>query len=377
LLLEGSDLAELMAHVQAEFGPGARVVRAERVRSGGFAGFFAHERFELTVDVPEKAPGRPRAFMNVPKPKPAVDDAPASDGIDALLAAADAYDALPDGSTPEAESLDVMDDADESVPDEADPRPSVSTGGATFAGILEQVRALAGTPAPADIEVAPPPPEDPLRASLRGIGVPEFLLAGSGPVTLPGVLARVPAAPAMPRTPGSVIAVVGEQSDVDAVALLLAERLRLEPSATCAAGARSGGRARSGRVGVAKAATADELATWRERVAGGAQVGVVALAVGPDAADRADAAELLRASGATQVWAVVDARTKTADATRWMAEVGGPDGIDAVAVRGLFDTAQPGTVLDLGAPVAWVDGIPATTVAWAAALGQALGPAGR
>ena len=53
LLLEGSDLAELMAHVQAEFGPGARIVRAERVRTGGFAGFFARERFELTVDVPE------------------------------------------------------------------------------------------------------------------------------------------------------------------------------------------------------------------------------------------------------------------------------------------------------------------------------------
>jgi len=74
---------------------------------------------------------------------------------------------------------------------------------------------------------------------------------------------------------------------------------------------------------------------------------------------------------------VVDARTKTADATRWMADVGGSAGIDAVAVRGLFDTTQPGTVLDLGAPVVWVDGIPATTVAWAAALGQALGPTSR
>ena len=124
-------------------------------------------------------------------------------------------------------------------------------------------------------------------------------------------------------------------------------------------------------------ATADELTAWRERVAAGTQLGVVALAVGPDAADRADAAALLLISGATQVWAVVDARTKPADATRWMAEVAGPDGIDAVAVRGLFDTTQPGTVLDLGAPVVWVDGIPATTVAWAAALGQALGPTSR
>src|SRR4051794_20116740 len=113
-----------MAHVQAEFGPDARVVRAERVRSGGFAGFFAHERFELTVDVPEKPAGRPRAFMNVPRtaPAPAVTTAPAeADGIDALLAAADAYDALPDGSVPESyESLDVLDDHDEEVPDVPD-----------------------------------------------------------------------------------------------------------------------------------------------------------------------------------------------------------------------------------------------------------------
>ncbi|WP_028050740.1 hypothetical protein [Cellulomonas sp. URHD0024] len=373
LLLEGSDLAELMAHVQSEFGPGARVIRAERVRTGGVAGFFARERFELTIDVPEEPVPRPRALMNPPTKKPAA-PAPEVDGIDGLLAAADAYDALPDGSMPEA-TLDVLDDPDEVAPEPAG--PSVSTGSASFAGILEQVRALAGTPAPADIEVPAPPPEDPLRASLRGIGIPEALLGGAGPVTLPSVLARVPAAPALPRTPGSVLVVVGEQSDVDAVALLLAERLRLDAAAICAAGARPGGRARGGRVGVSKAGTADELAAWVERTASGPQIGVVALAVGPEPSDRAEAAELVRTCGAAQVWAVVDARTKTADATRWMAEVGGPAGIDAVAVRGLFDTAQPGTVLDLGAPVAWVDGIPATTVAWAAALGQALGPSGR
>ena len=101
------------------------------------------------------------------------------------------------------------------------------------------MRALAGTPAPADIEVPPPPPEDPLRASLRGIGVPEFLLGGSrpgDPARRAGPRAR--RTRRCPATPGSVVVVVGEQSDVDAVALLLAERLRLEPSAICAAGAR-------------------------------------------------------------------------------------------------------------------------------------------
>ena len=369
LLLEGSDLAGLMSRVADEFGPGAKVIRAERVRTGGLAGFFSRERFELTIDVPEPAPARPR-MAGIP-----AQHAPA-DGIDALLAAADASDALPDGSTAQPEvaaELPALPPGSEAAA-EPDPLTTVSTRGASFAGILEQVRALAGTPIPADIEVPPPPPEDALRTALRGIGVPEVLLGGAGPTTLPGVLAQVPAAPPLPRAAGAVLAVVGAQQDVDAVALLLSERLRLDPSSTCATGVRPVG-ARSGPL--PRVTTANGLAAWRARVVAGTQLGVVALAVGPEASDRAEAAEVLRSCHADQVWAVVDARTKTADATRWMAEVGGPAGIDAVAVRGLFDTTQPGTVLDLGAPVVWVDGIPASTVAWAAALGQALGPVGR
>src|SRR5687768_10238540 len=182
-----------MEQVREELGPGARVVSAERVRSGGVAGFFARERFELTVDVPDAPPARPRA-LRVPAPSEAT-------GIDALLAAADASDALPDGSTPEV-----------------DPVPTVSTGGPSFAAVLQQVRSMAGAPEPADIVVPPPPPEDPLRVALRGLGVPDSLL-GAGPLTLPAVLAQVPAPPPTPRGAGQVVAVVGAQEDVDTVAL--------------------------------------------------------------------------------------------------------------------------------------------------------------
>ncbi|NUU15865.1 hypothetical protein HP550_01195 [Cellulomonas humilata] len=350
LLLEGGDLARLMAQVRDELGPGARVISAERVRSGGVAGFFARERFELTVDVPEAPAPRPRARRGPPAP---------AAGIEDLLAAADAYDALPDGSTPELPPAPAA--------------PTVSTGAPSFAAILDQMRSMAGTPEPADIEIPAPAAQDPLRVALRGLGVPDRLLVGD-PLTLPSVLARVPAAPVAPRGPGQVIAVVGTQEDVDAVALLLAERLRVERSAVVATGARAA--KATSRTGLARAAGADELAGWRERASLAPHPGIVAIAVGPDAADRADAAALLRVARADQVWAVVDARTKTVDAATWMAQVGGEVGVDAVAVRGLFDTVQPGTVLDLGVPVAWVDGVPATTVAWAAALGQALGPAG-
>ncbi|HEY8721172.1 hypothetical protein, partial [Pengzhenrongella sp.] len=53
LLLDGESLAGLMLRVRTEMGPNAVVVKAERVRSGGVAGFFAKEHFELTVEVPE------------------------------------------------------------------------------------------------------------------------------------------------------------------------------------------------------------------------------------------------------------------------------------------------------------------------------------
>src|SRR4051812_1266683 len=99
-----------MARVSDELGAGARVVRAERVRSGGVAGFFAREHFELTVEVPE-APEVPPAL---PRARRAVA------GIDALLDAADAADGAESGP------------------------PAVSTGGPAFADVLEQVRALVG-----------------------------------------------------------------------------------------------------------------------------------------------------------------------------------------------------------------------------------------
>ncbi|MBO3084917.1 hypothetical protein [Cellulomonas fengjieae] len=356
LLLEGSDLAELMAQVREELGPGARVVSAERVRSGGLAGFFARERFELTVDVPEPAPSRPRGLRGPAPVRPAA-------GIEALLAAADASDALPDGSLPEP--------FEPAPPGLGRPWPTaVSTGGPSFAAVLDQVRSMAGAPEPADIEVPAPPPEDPLRVALRGLGVPDELL-GVGTLTLPAVLARIPAPPPTPRGPGQVIAVVGAEQDVDAVAWLLAERLRVDRSAVMVAGAP--GARTAARTDLSRATRAAEVAGWRDHAARATHPGVLSLAVGPDPADRAEAATLLRAARADQAWAVVDARTKTADAATWIAQVG-DGGIGAVAVRGLFDTAQPGTVLDLGVPVVWVDGVPATTVAWAAALGQALGP---
>ena len=53
LLLEGTDLHVLLAEVRAQHGETARIVKAERIRSGGVAGFFSKERYEVTVELPE------------------------------------------------------------------------------------------------------------------------------------------------------------------------------------------------------------------------------------------------------------------------------------------------------------------------------------
>ncbi|HVN13075.1 MAG TPA: hypothetical protein VMT69_13350 [Kineosporiaceae bacterium] len=57
LLLEGDDLETLLARARAEGGPDARIVRAEKIRHGGMLGFFARERFEVALEVPDPAPG--------------------------------------------------------------------------------------------------------------------------------------------------------------------------------------------------------------------------------------------------------------------------------------------------------------------------------
>ncbi|MDQ1294156.1 MAG: hypothetical protein QG608_2039, partial [Actinomycetota bacterium] len=59
LLLEGEDLEALLVRAHQEGGANARIVRAEKVRQGGFLGFFARERFEVAVEIPELPDPRP------------------------------------------------------------------------------------------------------------------------------------------------------------------------------------------------------------------------------------------------------------------------------------------------------------------------------
>ena len=60
LQLEGPDLPSLLEQIRAEYGPGARIVHAERIRRGGVGGFFARERYHVEVEVTEVSEVRRR-----------------------------------------------------------------------------------------------------------------------------------------------------------------------------------------------------------------------------------------------------------------------------------------------------------------------------
>jgi len=53
VLLEGPAIEPLLAQVRDEYGPGVRIVSADKVRSGGIGGFFAKQHYELSVEVPD------------------------------------------------------------------------------------------------------------------------------------------------------------------------------------------------------------------------------------------------------------------------------------------------------------------------------------
>ncbi|NMR20552.1 hypothetical protein [Cellulomonas fimi] len=229
-----------------------------------------------------------------------------------------------------------------------------------------------GAPRPPD--GAPRPPGGDRRA-LLALGVPSALL-GDGPLDEPlplsSLLASMTRPPTLLRTSGAIVAVVGEKAEALAVATQMAGRLRLDPHDVVLAGEMQPVAGHGRRLLSPSAA-----ARYRARVTDGEQVSIVALGVGPGAEDRRAAAELLAELGADQTWAVLDARRKAADLRAWMAAVGGAvaggGGFDAVAAASVHETQEPGTVLGLGTPVGWIDGLPATPVVWAALLSERLG----
>lgn len=419
LLLDGDDLPELMIRIREEMGPHARVVKAERIRTGGFAGFFAREHYELTVEIPDAPTAQERWRASH-----------AAGGLDALMAAADAGD-----------------DAVESIQTE-EPEPPVSTASESFAEVLASVRAMVGQGETAGVQVspmvgpggdgdagAPPaPPSSAMPEPIPGTGIPVAASAGAVPfafprlereelphVVAPPLAERAPVDAAGPPVPSAsatderggataagllelgvpVRLLEGFDNLTDPVPLSMLVRrferppaVRLEPGATVVVvgagehalrvASQMAGRAGLDGRDVLLAGEIDSVAGHGRRLLTVAAAArhrsrrrtdaptVVALGVGTSRVAHDDAAALLAALEPDQAWAVVDARLRVGEMRRLVRAVGAQRPVDALAVVGTPEAQAPGVVLDVGVPVGWVDGLPATALVWAALLSERL-----
>ncbi len=100
LQLEGPNLESLLDRVRDEYGPDARIVRAEKVRTGGVAGFFSRETFAISIELAD-APASGAAPHIAPTSHPvAANSAVPAGGMTSVLALAEARNAEEARHTP-------------------------------------------------------------------------------------------------------------------------------------------------------------------------------------------------------------------------------------------------------------------------------------
>jgi hypothetical protein len=186
VLLEGPEIEPLLTQVRAEYGAEVKIISAEKVRTGGIGGFFAKQKYELSVEVPDgPAPG-PQQAPAAPTPDARTGTSPATPrpgvtGGGPARAAADAPRTMEE-LLAQVEAQDRYADGDAGTP----PPP----------GRAEDPPGGAGDPPSTPGRVGDPPP----RAgtlSASGAAFAEVMSGfGAGPVTS-GPGRRPPAKPAV------------------------------------------------------------------------------------------------------------------------------------------------------------------------------------
>lgn len=202
---------------------------------------------------------------------------------------------------------------------------------------------------------------------LRMLGVPEQYLpkqTALGDIynRLVSAFRELPKPSALPTGQGSVIAVAGWRKAAIATAHDLAIRLGLDPADIVIASAHGNdlASARERTITSAQQAT-EQRRSWRWR--DHPTIVVVDAALGTKDVDWASS--VMRGLAPNTVWGVVDATRKSDDIADWGSRLGG---MDAFAVVGSNVTRTPASVLEIGVPVALVDGEPATADRWATLL---------
>ena len=123
VLLEGPAIEPLLAQVRDEYGSSVRIISADKVRSGGFGGFFAKQHYELSVEVPDADERH-----DAPRRQPGAEEPAQS--LEQLLARAESGDGSASDDHPPASDRAAGRDAGIGDTDAAVGRPAGAPGAA-------------------------------------------------------------------------------------------------------------------------------------------------------------------------------------------------------------------------------------------------------
>lgn len=388
LYREGDDLDALLAELSAEYDGRVRVVTVDEGRIGGVGGFFARRRVgvHFTVDEAQASPSAdPLAEL--------------IDRADAAEVAGTSTDVPTVGSNAEFAAMLL-----ELAAAKAAGRPDAGPSPLAPLPAIAPARPSAPRPAPRPAPKATQPVELPdfgavvevdarpavthpavtqdasdaalvLRRRLADIGVPMHLLpaTASDPVAaVRTIVAALPGTPWPPAGRGTILAIAGPAAQALAAAERIAPELQVPAERVWCSGLPANSVPGALEISDAWDAATAARAT-RERL-DRTVIAVVATDVDPGRSRNRQPARILAALGADAVWAIVDATRKTSDTRRRLADLGP---VTAAVVVDAAETDSPATVLELGVPVALLDGEPASPQRWTAALLDALGPQDR
>ena len=411
---EGTNLETLLGEVRSVAGSDIRIVEANRLLRGGIAGFFAKERFEVVIELPdpdasaaessalateqmhllrladaasdvERRAMRSSAIGRALDPHnlPSVLDAWAQDGRESdihpeppITTSAGAAPEPTPTPTPTPTTFDHVLDRIAGLNTLTEPTPLAPSRYREHAAVLgaHPSVARADVGAPRAPEAAARIPPDRRRTvitnQLVGLGLPKRWVDDADLTGEPiDVIARIVSdyAP-QPRRLGcdGVIAIVGDAHDAFRVAHRLAEELGLY--AGDIHGALTG--RRPSFLAPAHWLACPDLAmvrrrTWEAR--GG--ITLVVLGAGMGREGQQWCREMLHALRPDETWAVVEASRKPEDIEAWSAKVGR---IDALAVCRADESVSPAAVLAAGIPVTRIDNRPATPLGWGLLLADRL-----
>jgi hypothetical protein len=417
-LFEGPDLSALLQRVQKEVGAQAKILRVDKVRSGGIGGFFQRERFEVEAEAEVSAAYE--ELVSGPAERTTASEAAAGNG-DGLGGVPVAIEELADlvsereqrtqaqPSTSSAAFHTVMQRVVRDLGGDVDPEATttVDVAAAKAAEVrAAEVRAAevrAAAVREAELSAADRQSlsvhDGPTAASAPVFGqlfsashcecrdatgqrrgrvtqmASEFARLGLPPMfePPPGTprsdlrrvlltrLAALPDAPLPPQAGGEIVAVIGDAASALAVAARVAGELGSEDGNVALASREQGFCVPSWLqlADVQTAATRRRM--WRRRPA------PVVVAVDAPMIPNLDgwAREVLDALEPSMVLGLVDARSKPEDVEAWARVLGG---IDAIALGNVRATMSPGAVLQLSIPVLWLDGEAATPERWSKLL---------